>query len=80
MSKPNDSGEPVRPCIHHDDIQHEFREIKSSVARIEAAIVGDERVGHRGIVARLNIIERVTLAIIAGLFILGGEKLIRIFF
>lgn len=89
MNSPN---EPKAPCgelpaaacfIAQEEFKqvvHNVGELKKTLDRIETSIRGDEALGHRGIVARLNFTERILLALSACIAVLGGEKLVKLFF
>lgn len=71
---------PAPNCVIASDVRSELQAVKESVARIEAAIVGDEKLGHKGIIARLNSLDKTTLVLFVSVILLGGEKLVKLFF
>lgn len=82
------SAKPLRHDTVADEINdlpappsliQEVREIRASIGRLETALIGDEKMGHRGLVTRLTTAERALLALAFGLVILGGERIVKFF-
>lgn len=42
--------------------EHQLEQIGSSVRRLELAVAGDESMGHRGLVSRMEAVERISTA------------------
>lgn len=78
-ASPNDAL-PCPPCMGTPEAIEEFKQLKDSVRRIETALVGDEAVGQRGIVPRINTVERIILVLGGCIIFLGGEKVLKLFF
>lgn len=67
---------PASPCVTHV----EFESIKDDIRDIKSAVVGDEKLGHRGLVSRMNTAERVILGLIAVSLIIGGDRAMQLLF
>jgi hypothetical protein len=85
--RPDDQAEchlPAASCLAaQEQFQHvaaTVEDLKQSMQRVEGALRGNEELGHRGIVTRLNVIERVLLILAACVVVIGGEKMVKLFF
>jgi hypothetical protein len=58
----------------------DVRELKTTINRIETAIVGDKSIGHRGVITRLDIVERALLVIAGCIILIGGERALKLLF
>ena len=53
--------------------------MQSDLQQIRIALVGDEALGHRGLVSRLAKLEYTVIIIVAVLMTAGGERLVKLF-
>ena len=55
----------------------EIKDIQDGIHRIETALVGDMKMGHRGLVQRMFTAERMIMILAFAVVILGGEKIVK---
>jgi hypothetical protein len=80
-SDPTDGHDcPASNCIIATEVRDELRELNAKVQTLQTSIVGNEAVGHRGIVSRLNIVERVLLILAGFTVLIGGERILKLLF
>lgn len=75
---------PAGPCglsvEEYENLCRKVDSLSADIAAIKSAVIGHEEYGHRGLVARMSIVERClyVLALIA--VALGGERMIKLLF
>lgn len=81
--KPTELPSPECPapnCIIAAEVRDKLTELHTSVEEVKLSIVGNEKMGHVGIVARLNALDRTVLILAGCVILLGGERLIKLLF
>jgi hypothetical protein len=50
---------PAAPCMATPDVAEQLREIRETQQEIRTALVGNPKLGHKGLVARVETVEQL---------------------
>ena len=76
-----DASFPAPSCIvMTEEHLKKLNDIQTDMQAIKGAVIGDEKFGHKGLVARMTNMERVVSILAAFLILVGGERLVKLIF
>jgi hypothetical protein len=75
---------PAGPCgltiEEYDALRTKVDQMSADIADIKSAVIGHEQYGHRGLIARMSIVERCLFVLALIAVALGGERMIKFLF
>ena len=83
---PTDITETLRPCPcgltneEYTNLCNKVDQMSQDIADIRTAVIGHEQYGHRGLIARMTIVERTLFILSLVAVALGGERVIKFLF
>ena len=70
-------GFTAEDCVSLRDMVVEMRK---DLTDIRSAVIGHEQYGHKGLIARMSVVERILLVLSLIAVVLGGERFIKFLF